>query len=134
MAKSNLARPSFKIGYMNLMDSRLLSQVDLSPAPLLSEHSDSFTKLRTHIRGHSSSINLVEALYLVDALSMLNLEMLNSNAPSGSTGLSLWPNRTGSRGHFFAVKIQRIPQASIGLVDALYLAYALSCNLFWGRS
>lgn len=87
MAKSYLARPSFKIGNMNLMDSRLLSQVDLSPAPLLSEHSDSFTKLRTHIGGHSSSISLVEALYLVDALSALNLGMLNSNAPSGSTGL-----------------------------------------------
>jgi hypothetical protein len=30
---------------------------------------DSFAKLDANIRGHSSSIDLVEALYLVDALS-----------------------------------------------------------------
>jgi hypothetical protein len=30
---------------------------------------DSFAKVCAHIRGHSSSIDLVEALYLVDALS-----------------------------------------------------------------
>jgi hypothetical protein len=54
---------------MNLMNARLFGKVDLPPTPFLSELPDSFAKLDAHIRGHSSSIDLVEALYLVDALS-----------------------------------------------------------------
>jgi len=54
---------------MNLMNTRLFGEVDLPPTPFLSELPDSFAKVCAHIRGHSSSIDLVEALYLVDALS-----------------------------------------------------------------
>ena len=54
---------------MNLMNTRLFGKVDLPPTPFLSELPDSFAKVCAHIRGHSSSIDLVEALYLVDALS-----------------------------------------------------------------
>lgn len=54
---------------MDLVNSRLFGKVDLLPTPFLSELPDSFAKLDAHIRGHSSSIDLVEALYLVDALS-----------------------------------------------------------------
>jgi hypothetical protein len=48
----------------------LFGEVDLPPAALLSQVSDSLAKLDANIRGHSSSIDLVEALYLVDALSV----------------------------------------------------------------
>jgi hypothetical protein len=54
---------------MNLMNTRLFGKVDLPPTPFLSELPDSFAKLDANIRRHSSSIDLVEALYLVDALS-----------------------------------------------------------------
>ena len=54
---------------MNLMNTRLFGEVDLPPTPFLAELPDSFAKVCAHIRGHSSSIDLVEALYLVDALS-----------------------------------------------------------------
>jgi len=53
---------------MNLMNTRLFGKVDLPPTPFLSELPDSFAKLDANIRRHSSSIDLVEALYLVDAL------------------------------------------------------------------
>lgn len=69
MAKSHLARTSFEVRYMNLMNTRLFGKVDLPPTPFLSELPDSFAKLDANIRRHSSSIDLVEALYLVDALS-----------------------------------------------------------------
>ena len=69
MAKTDLAGTSFEVRYMNLMNTRLFGKVDLPPTPFLSELPDSFAKVCAHIRGHSSSIDLVEALYLVDALS-----------------------------------------------------------------
>ena len=50
------------------MDSGVLREVDLSPAVLLTKLPDSFADLDADIRGHSPSIDLVEALYLVDAL------------------------------------------------------------------
>jgi hypothetical protein len=68
MAKSDLPHAALKIGYMHLMDSGLFRQIDLSPPSLLTEIPDSPAELGTDIRGHSSSIDLVEALYLVDAL------------------------------------------------------------------
>ena len=68
MAKPYLARTSFQIGDVDLMDSGVLREVDLSPAVLLTKLPDSFADLDADIRGHSPSIDLVEALYLVDAL------------------------------------------------------------------
>lgn len=69
MAKANLARPSLQVRDVNLVDARVFGEVDLPPTPLLSELPDSFAKLDADIRQHSSSIDLAEALYLVDALS-----------------------------------------------------------------
>jgi len=69
VAKTDFARTSFEVRYMNLMNTRLFGKVDLPPTPLLSELPDSLAKLDANIRQHSSSIDLVEALYLVDALS-----------------------------------------------------------------
>ena len=69
MAETDLARTSFEVRYMNLMNTRLFGEVDLPPTPFLAELPDSFAKVCAHVRGHSSSIDLVEALYLVDALS-----------------------------------------------------------------
>jgi hypothetical protein len=43
-------------------------QVDLSPAVLLTELPDSLADLDADIRRHPPSIDLVQALYLVDAL------------------------------------------------------------------
>ena len=68
MAKSHLAHTPFQIGDVDLMDSGVLREVDLSPAVLLTKLPDSFADLDADIRGHSPSIDLVEALYLVDAL------------------------------------------------------------------
>jgi hypothetical protein len=70
VAKSDLARASLEIGDMDLVNPRLLSEVDLPPTLLFSELPNFFAKLDAHIRGHASSIDLVEALYLVDALSV----------------------------------------------------------------
>jgi hypothetical protein len=69
VAKPNLTDPPFKIRNVNLMDSRVLRQVDLSPASFFAELSNSLAKLETDIWGHPTSIDLVEALYLADALS-----------------------------------------------------------------
>jgi hypothetical protein len=69
VAETDLPRTSFEVRYMNLMNARLFGKVDLPPTPFLSELPDSFAKICAHIGGHSSSIDLVEALYLVDALS-----------------------------------------------------------------
>jgi hypothetical protein len=69
VAETDLARSSFEVRYMNLMNTRLFGEINLPPTPFLSELPDSFAKVCAHIRGHSSSIDLVEALYLVDALS-----------------------------------------------------------------
>ena len=80
MAKPNLAHPPFKIRNVNLMDSRVLRQVDLSPASFFAELPNSLAKLETNIRGHPPSIDLVEALYLADALSAL------TERQSGSVG------------------------------------------------
>jgi hypothetical protein len=68
VAKTDLAGTSFEVRYMNLMNTRLFGKVDLPPTPFLSELPDSFAKLDANIRRHSPSIDLVEALYLVDAL------------------------------------------------------------------
>ena len=57
---------------MNLVNARLFGEVDLTPAPLLSELPDSSSNLDADIGVHSSSIDLVEALDLVDALSRSN--------------------------------------------------------------
>jgi hypothetical protein len=48
----------------------LLGQVDLPPAALLAKLADAFSELDADIRGHSSSIDLADALYLVDTLSV----------------------------------------------------------------
>jgi hypothetical protein len=69
MTKSDLARAPLEIGDVDLVNSRLFGKVNLPPTPFLSELPDSFAKLDANIRRHSSSIDLVEALYLVDALS-----------------------------------------------------------------
>ena len=71
MAKSHLARTPLKIRDVNLVDTRLLREVNLPPASLLSKLPDSVAKLAAYIGVHAFSIDLVEALYLVDALSML---------------------------------------------------------------
>jgi len=68
MAKTHLANAAFKIGDVNLVNSRMLRQVDLSPASSLSELPNSLAELEAYIRGHPNSIDLVEALYLADAL------------------------------------------------------------------
>ncbi len=70
VAQSNLARTALQVRDMDLVNTRLFGEVDLPPTPFLSELPDSFAKLDANIRGHSSSIDLVEALYLVDALSL----------------------------------------------------------------
>ncbi len=69
MTKSDFTCASLQVRNMNFVDARLFSEIDLPPAALLSQIPDSFAKLDANIRGHSSSIDLVEALYLVDALS-----------------------------------------------------------------
>jgi hypothetical protein len=69
MTKSDLARAPLEIGDVDLVNSRLFGKVNLPPTPFLSELPDSFAKLDANIRRHASSIDLVEALYLVDALS-----------------------------------------------------------------
>ena len=71
MAKPDLAHSPFKIRNVNLMDSGMLRQVDLSPASFFAELPNSLAKLEADIRGHPPSIDLVEALYLADALSVL---------------------------------------------------------------
>jgi len=68
MAQSHLAHAPLKIGDVDLVDSRLFREIDLPPAALLAEISDSLANLDTDIRGHSPSIDLAETLYLVDAL------------------------------------------------------------------
>lgn len=69
MAQSDFTCSSLQVRDVNFMDSTLFSEVDLPPAALFSQFSNSLTKLDANIRGHSSSIDLVEALYLVNALS-----------------------------------------------------------------
>ena len=71
MAKPDLAHSPFKIRNVNLMYPGMLSQVDLSPASFFAELSNSLAKLEADIRWHPTSIDLVEALYLADALSTL---------------------------------------------------------------
>jgi hypothetical protein len=69
MAKSDLPHAALKIGYMYLMDSGLFRQIDLSPPSLLTEIPDSPAELDTDIRRHSSSIDLVDALFCPEQLS-----------------------------------------------------------------
>jgi len=49
ISKSNLARPALKIGDVNLVDPRVLGEVDLSPAALLAEFPDSLPNLDADI-------------------------------------------------------------------------------------
>src|ERR1700722_13167555 len=69
VAETDLAHTSLEVRYVNLVNTRLFGKVNLPPTPFLSELPDSFAKLDANIRRHSSSVDLVEALYLVDALS-----------------------------------------------------------------
>jgi len=69
MTQPDLACTPLQVGDMNLVDSGLLGQVDLPPAALLAKLADAFSELDADIKGHSSSIDLVDALYLVDTLS-----------------------------------------------------------------
>lgn len=69
MAQPDLARSPLQVGDMDFVDSGLLGQVDLPPAALLAKLADTFSELDADIRGHSSSIDLADALYLVDTLS-----------------------------------------------------------------
>jgi len=69
MPQPDLARSPFEVGDMDFVDSGLLGQVDLPPAALLAKLADAFSKLDADIRGHSSSIDLADRLYLVDTLS-----------------------------------------------------------------
>jgi len=66
--KPHLAHTPFEIGDVDFVDSGVFRQVDLSPPVLLTELPDSLADLDADIRGHSPSIDLVQALYLVDAL------------------------------------------------------------------
>jgi hypothetical protein len=68
MAKPHLANPSFQIGDVDLVNSRVLRQVNLSPASFLAELPNSLSELDAYVRGHPLSIDLAEALYLADAL------------------------------------------------------------------
>jgi hypothetical protein len=60
----------------------MLRQIDLSPASFFAELSNALAKLETDIRGHPPSIDLVEALYLADALSALTEHQSGSVGPS----------------------------------------------------
>lgn len=102
VAKTDLARTSFEVRYMNLMNTRLFGEVDLPPTPFFSELPDSFAKVCAHIRGHSSRIDLVEALYLVDALSreirvengsMVPVLHIAPACRGGSATRRQWPGR-----------------------------------------
>jgi hypothetical protein len=68
MAKPHLPNPSFQIGDVDLVNSRVLRQVNLSPASFLAELPNSLSELDAYVRGHPLSIDLAEALYLADAL------------------------------------------------------------------
>jgi len=69
MAQPYFARSPLQVGDMDFVDSGLLGQVDLPPAALLAKLADAFSELDANIRGHSSSIDLADTLYLVDTLS-----------------------------------------------------------------
>jgi hypothetical protein len=69
MPQAHFPRSPLQIGDMDFVDSGLLGQVNLSPAALLAKLADAFSELDADIKGHSSSIDLVDALYLVDTLS-----------------------------------------------------------------
>ena len=66
--KPHLAHTPFEIGDVDFVDSGVFGQVDLSPPVLLTELPDSLADLDADIRGHLPRIDLVQALYLVDAL------------------------------------------------------------------
>ena len=72
VAETDLSGTSLEVRYMNLVNTRLFGKVELPPTPFLSEVPDSFARLDANIGRHSSSIDFVEALYLVDALSRGN--------------------------------------------------------------
>jgi len=89
MAKSHLARTPLQIGDVNLVNARLFGEVNLTPAPLLSELPDSIANLDADIGVHPSSIDLVEALYLVDALSSAESDPERTAAPLPAMG-AVW--------------------------------------------
>jgi hypothetical protein len=97
MAKPNLAYTALQVRDVDLVDTRLFGEVDLAPALHFAEFPDSFAKFGAHIRGHSSSIDLVEALYLVDAL---------SGAERGKSG-SISPEWIRGRAGVSAVRTQK---------------------------
>lgn len=70
MPQAHFPHAPLQIGDMDFVDSGLLGQVNLSPAALLAKLADAFSELDADIKGHSSSIDLVDALYLVDTLSV----------------------------------------------------------------
>jgi hypothetical protein len=69
MAEAHLANTSLQIGDVDLVDARVLRQVDLSPGSFLAKLPNSLAELEAYVRGHPLSIDLVEALYLAHALS-----------------------------------------------------------------
>jgi len=83
MAKSHLAHPAFQIGDVDLVNSRVLRQINLSPASFHAELPNSLSELDAYVRGHPLSIDLAEALYLADALfaAYQMREELNRHAP-----------------------------------------------------
>ncbi len=83
MAKPHLPNPSFQIGDVDLVNTRVLRQVNLSPASFLAELPNSLSELDAYVRGHPLSIDLAEALYLADALFAADQmrEELNRHAP-----------------------------------------------------
>jgi hypothetical protein len=91
VAETDLAHTPLEVRYMNLVNTRLFGKIDLPPTPFLSELPDSFAKLDANIRRHSSSIDLVEALYLVDALS----RELRDKDPSAVPVSRIWPGLPG---------------------------------------
>jgi len=107
MAKPHFARTALEIGDVNLVNTRLFGQVDLPPTTLLAELADSFAKLNAHIEVHSSSIDLVEALYLVDALSGPTKEETNLRSRFWMRG-SLSRCSSTTRGEVKSVALFRI--------------------------
>jgi hypothetical protein len=109
MAKPNLTDTPFKIRNVNLMDSRVLRQVDLSPASFLAELSNSLAKLEADIRWHPTSIDLVEALYLADALSALTERQSGGVEHRAINVVSIQQRATHGRTFPLNDKTDRIP-------------------------
>ena len=109
MAKPDLAHSPFKIRNVNLMYPGMLSQVDLSPASFFAELSNSLAKLEADIRGHPPSIDLVEALYLADALSALTERQSGGVEHRAINVVSIQQRATHGRTFPLNDKTDRIP-------------------------